>query len=142
MAEQKTATKKKDTLAWLPSARSFHARIAEAERTLEKLKILAAAEEYERVDAEQSPALVSMKLTYRTRTAIHPESPQDGASLPDTESLVCGEIRERQAKGIAKYGTTVSGNPLSRREWVQHAYEECLDMAIYLRRLMQEMDRG
>jgi hypothetical protein len=42
--------------------------------------------------------------------------------------------------GIKKYGRTVAGNPLTERQWIQHAYEEALDMAIYLKRLMQEMD--
>ncbi len=57
-----------------------------------------------------------------------------------TEARVCADIAARQAKGIAKYGKTVEGNPLGQREWLQHAYEECLDQAVYLRRLMEEMD--
>ena len=58
----------------------------------------------------------------------------------DTEALVCVDIRYRQQMGIKKYGTTVAGNPLTKREWVQHAYEEALDLAVYLKRLLQEMD--
>ena len=58
-----------------------------------------------------------------------------------TESLVCDDIAERQRKGIAKYGTTVCANPLELREWLQHAYEECLDQAVYLRRAIQELDK-
>jgi len=34
----------------------------------------------------------------------------------------------------------VAGNPLTERQWLQHAYEEALDLSIYLKRLMQEMD--
>jgi len=60
--------------------------------------------------------------------------------LVDTEALVCADIRQRQIMGIQKYGVTVADNKLTRREWLQHAYEEALDMAVYLRRLMQEMD--
>lgn len=58
-----------------------------------------------------------------------------------TESRVCADIAERQAKGIAKYGTTVEGNPLTLRQWLQHAYEETLDKAVYLKRAMEEMDK-
>lgn len=58
-----------------------------------------------------------------------------------TESRVCQDIAERQQKGIAKYGTTVEANPLSLREWLQHAYEETLDKAVYLKRAMEEMDK-
>lgn len=55
------------------------------------------------------------------------------------EAEVCADIAARQALGIAKYGVTVKDNPLDLRQWLQHAYEECLDQAVYLRRAMQEM---
>ena len=58
----------------------------------------------------------------------------------DTESQVCMDIIERQRRGIAKYGTTVADNPLSLRQWLQHAYEETLDKAIYLKRAIAEID--
>jgi hypothetical protein len=58
-----------------------------------------------------------------------------------TESRVCADIAARQAKGIAKYGTTVEANPLPALEWARHAYEEALDMAVYLRRLVEELER-
>lgn len=49
-----------------------------------------------------------------------------------TESLV-REIRDRDAKGRAKYGTTLDRADLSADEWAQHAIEELLDAAGYLR---------
>jgi len=57
-----------------------------------------------------------------------------------TEARVCADIAERQRKGIAKYGTTVADNPLSLRDWLTHAYEEALDMAVYLKRAIEEID--
>lgn len=57
-----------------------------------------------------------------------------------TESRVCEDIASRQRLGMNKYGTTVADNPLSRREWLQHAYEECLDQAVYLKRLLEIED--
>ena len=54
------------------------------------------------------------------------------------EAMVCKDIAKRQQVGIAKYGTTVAENPLTHAEWLQHAYEECLDMAVYLKRAMAE----
>ena len=53
------------------------------------------------------------------------------------EALVCEEIRQRQLKGIEKYGTTVEDNPLTRKQWLQHAYEESLDLAVYLKRIIE-----
>ena len=57
-----------------------------------------------------------------------------------TEERVCRDIAERQKIGKAKYGVTVEQNPLTLRQWLQHAYEETLDQAIYLRRAMEDMD--
>jgi hypothetical protein len=34
----------------------------------------------------------------------------------------------------------VAENPLELREWLEHAYFEALDMAIYLKRAMEELD--
>jgi len=58
-----------------------------------------------------------------------------------TELRVCQDIAERQQKGMAKYGVTVEGNPLTLRQWLQHAYEETLDKAVYLRRAIEEIDQ-
>lgn len=60
--------------------------------------------------------------------------------MTDTETAVCDDIKRRQQFGIHKYGRTVAQNPLTLRQWLQHAYEECLDQAVYLKRAMQEMD--
>lgn len=57
------------------------------------------------------------------------------------EKMVCDDIASRQKLGIAKYGTTVADNPLTPVQWVQHAYEEALDLAIYLKRLIHEYDK-
>ena len=60
-------------------------------------------------------------------------------SDPITEAL-CADLRMREARGMQKYGVSVSCNPLSRREWLQHAMEEALDLAVYLRRLIDMED--
>ena len=62
-------------------------------------------------------------------------------TIPDTETQVCADIKRRQELGIAKYGTTVAQNPLELRQWLQHAYEEKLDDAVYMKRAIQELDK-
>jgi hypothetical protein len=57
-----------------------------------------------------------------------------------TVAAVQADLARRSAVGLAKYGTTVAGNPLPTRAWVRHAYEEALDLAVYLRRLLDEME--
>ncbi len=63
-------------------------------------------------------------------------------TVTGTEARVIQMIAERQKLGIAKYGTTVADNPLSLREWLQHALEESLDMSVYIMRAIEQIDRG
>lgn len=63
------------------------------------------------------------------------------AKVSGTEAAVCQDIARRQELGIQKYGQTVAQNPAEFREWLQHAYEETLDQAVYLCRAIAEIDR-
>ena len=66
-----------------------------------------------------------------------------GVFLPEgIEAEVCADIARRQAFGKNKYGTTVAENPLSLRAWLNHAYEETLDLSVYLRRCIEEIDKN
>lgn len=56
------------------------------------------------------------------------------------EAAVCKDIADRQALGIRKYGTSLQDNPATLRERLQHAYEECLDQAAYLKWAITEID--
>lgn len=58
-----------------------------------------------------------------------------------TELQVCQDIAKRQQFGLNKYGVAVADNPLSLMEWLQHAYEESLDQAVYLKRAMDELKK-
>lgn len=58
------------------------------------------------------------------------------------EARVAADIAARQRLGILKYGATVEANPLPLREWLEHAYQESLDLPIYLKRAIEEIDRG
>jgi hypothetical protein len=60
--------------------------------------------------------------------------------MEDTEKLVVMDILTRQSMGIKKYGQTAAQNPLPLRAWLQHAYEEVLDQAVYLKRAIQQID--
>lgn len=49
---------------------------------------------------------------------------------------VINDIQQRELKGIETYGTTMDRDDLTQDQWLQHAYEESLDFAIYLRKLI------
>jgi len=53
---------------------------------------------------------------------------------------VRADILRRHQAGIIKYGVTLDRTDLSLRDWLQHAYEEHLDAANYLKRAIMEID--
>ncbi len=55
-------------------------------------------------------------------------------------TAVQSDLEARAARGLAKYGTNMDRTDLTRRDWLQHAYEECLDQALYLRKLIELED--
>lgn len=54
------------------------------------------------------------------------------------EDCVSAKIKARAEMGLAKYGTTMSRQDLSRLDWLRHAQEEAMDLAVYLERLIHE----
>lgn len=54
------------------------------------------------------------------------------------EYQVVSKILERSNKGLDKYGTSMERNDLSTLEWLIHAQEEAMDMAVYLEKLIDE----
>jgi hypothetical protein len=55
---------------------------------------------------------------------------------------VRADLLKRSQAGIAKYGVSLERTDLSLRDWLQHAYEECLDQANYLKRCIVTIDEG
>jgi hypothetical protein len=51
---------------------------------------------------------------------------------------VIKDLNEREAKGLDTYGTTMDRTDLTEKEWLQHAYEEALDLALYLKKLINQ----
>ncbi len=49
---------------------------------------------------------------------------------------VCKDLQQRSELGIQKYQTTLDREDLGEIEWLQHAYEEALDLANYLKKLI------
>ena len=56
------------------------------------------------------------------------------------EDEVCKKIQARSDVGKTKYGVTMETAPLSRLQWLIHAQEEAMDLAVYLQKLI-EMER-
>lgn len=52
------------------------------------------------------------------------------------QDLVIADIEKRKALGLRKYGTLLQ--PFNGRSFLQDAYEEVLDLAVYLRGKLEE----
>lgn len=48
-------------------------------------------------------------------------------------------LRSRSETGIRKYGTTLDRTDLEVKQWIDHAIEECLDQALYLQKIKDEL---
>tara|TARA_R100000388_G_C7240336_1_gene160833 strand:- start:1623 stop:1895 length:273 start_codon:yes stop_codon:yes gene_type:complete len=57
------------------------------------------------------------------------------------EDEVCKKIQQRAEVGRSKYGVTMDIASLSRIEWLIHAQEEAMDLAVYLQKLI-DIEKG
>lgn len=53
---------------------------------------------------------------------------------------VRADLLRHSELGIKKYGVTLDRIDLSLKDWLQHAYEECLDQANYLKRAILTLE--
>ena len=54
------------------------------------------------------------------------------------EDAVSAKLQVRARAGLSKYGVTMERTDLSRLDWLVHAQEEAMDLAVYLERLIQD----
>lgn len=55
---------------------------------------------------------------------------------------VMKDLNNRSTVGIKKYNTTLDRKDLNMRDWLQHAYEEALDLSNYLKRCIMELEEN
>jgi len=58
--------------------------------------------------------------------------------MSSIEYKVCTKITQRAQVGKEKYGTTMDRKDLTKLEWLKHAQEEAMDLAVYLEKLIEE----
>ena len=49
------------------------------------------------------------------------------------------KMKVRAEFGLQKYGVTTERDDLSYRDWLIHAQEEAMDLAVYLQRLINDI---
>lgn len=58
---------------------------------------------------------------------------------PIVQSVI-EDLKSRSQVGLEKYGVGLDRKDLTTRDFIQHAYEEALDLANYLKRVLTDMD--
>tara|TARA_R110001599_G_scaffold87072_2_gene232805 strand:+ start:300 stop:488 length:189 start_codon:yes stop_codon:yes gene_type:complete len=53
------------------------------------------------------------------------------------EEEVCKKIMMRADIGEIKYGVSMEKEELTRKQWLIHAQEEAMDLAIYLQKIIE-----
>ena len=52
---------------------------------------------------------------------------------------VVSQLRDREKRGLSKYGVNTERTDLSTLEWLQHLQEELMDGAVYVEKIKQEL---
>lgn len=58
------------------------------------------------------------------------------------EYKVCTKITQRAELGKKKYKTTMDRKDLTKLQWLKHAQEEAMDLAVYLEKLIEEEEEN
>lgn len=56
----------------------------------------------------------------------------------NTLSSVVTKMVQREQKGTKEYGQTLDRTDLTRKDYLIHAQEEAMDLALYLEKLIQD----
>jgi len=50
------------------------------------------------------------------------------------------KMADRAKFGLIKYGVSTERSDLTRKQWLIHAQEEAMDLAVYLQRIIDDID--
>jgi hypothetical protein len=54
---------------------------------------------------------------------------------------VCVMLQTRAEVGLKKYGVDTTRQDLTQIQWLRHAQEEALDLAVYLQRVITDLEK-
>lgn len=55
-------------------------------------------------------------------------------------NAVCAMLQSRAKVGLTKYGVDTTRQDLTHIQWLKHAQEEALDLAVYLQRIITDLE--
>lgn len=60
---------------------------------------------------------------------------------PNVEA-VRSKLKQRAEVGLRKYGTDTTRQDLTHLQWLKHAQEEAMDLAVYLERIIKDLENA
>lgn len=55
---------------------------------------------------------------------------------------VIKDFKEREKRGVMKYGVTMDRSDLLHNDWIQHFMEELMDAILYLKKIQNNAEQG
>jgi hypothetical protein len=86
-----------------------------------------------------------IEVTFNSNTFVGPSAgktiiEEQIWKVTTTDTIVLSVMEDLNSRsilvGVNKHKRTLDREDLSRKDWLQHAYEECLDQANYLKKLI------
>lgn len=70
------------------------------------------------------------------------QTESSSSSLDPNVEAVRLRLKQRAEVGLQKYGTDTTRQDLTHIQWLRHAQEEALDLAVYLERIIKDLENG
>jgi hypothetical protein len=68
------------------------------------------------------------------------QTESSSSSLDPNVEAVRLKLKQRAEVGLAKYKTDTTRQDLTHIQWLKHAQEEALDFAVYLQRIINDLE--
>lgn len=69
------------------------------------------------------------------------QTESSSSSLDPNVEAVRQKLKQRAEVGLAKYGVDTTREDLTTIEWLKHAQEEAMDLAVYLERIISNLEK-
>lgn len=70
------------------------------------------------------------------------QTESSSSSLDPNVEAVRQKLKQRAEVGLAKYGVDTTRQDLTPIEWLRHAQEEAMDLAVYLQRVITDLEKA
>jgi hypothetical protein len=88
----------------------------------------------------QLQVILSSKEKSKEQLATSTQTPGTVAVVDPIVEKVLKRVADRSTQGMETYGVSMMRNDVTTIEWLRHAQEEALDLAVYLERVIFDLE--